>query len=79
MDATNTLPAQRETVLAQANRDELAERIARAMRVDGTMEVLTGLSLNRLSSPREPLHSVYEPVFCVIAQGSKEVFLGHER
>jgi AraC-like DNA-binding protein len=27
----------------------------------------------------EPLHSVYEPVFCVIAQGSKEVFLSNER
>ena len=53
--------------------------IARAIREDGTVEPLKGLHLNRVSSPMEPLHSVYDPVFCVIAQGSKEVFLGDER
>ncbi len=57
----------------------MVERIARAIRADGTVEPLKGLHLNRSSSPKEPLHSVYDPVFCVIAQGSKEVFLGNER
>ena len=64
---------------AQANRDELVERIARAIREDGSVEPLKGLHLNRASAPKEPVHSVYDPVFCVIAQGSKEIFLGNER
>lgn len=71
--------ATHESYRAQANRDELVERIARAIREDGTIEPLKGLHLNRASSPKEPLHSVYDPVFCVIAQGSKEIFLGDER
>jgi hypothetical protein len=78
-ETTNTRPAEREAAQVQANREELAERIDRAVRDDGSVDVFPGLRLSRLSSPREPLHSVYEPVFCVIAQGSKEVFLGDER
>jgi|SRR5579859_3871468 len=64
---------------AQAAQAELAERIARAIRADGTVEPLPGLHLNRASTPNEALPSVYDPVFCVIAQGSKEIFLGDER
>jgi AraC-like DNA-binding protein len=63
----------------QASRDELVDLLARALREDGELEPLKGLHLNRASSPMEPLHSVYDPVFCVIAQGSKEVFLRNER
>jgi hypothetical protein len=48
----------------QASRDELVDLLARALREDGELE---------------PLHSIYDPVFCVIAQGSKEVFLRNER
>jgi AraC-like DNA-binding protein len=70
---------ERETHRAQASRDELVELIARAVREDGTIEPLKGLRLNRASSPKEPLYSVYDPVFCVIAQGSKEIFLNNER
>lgn len=70
---------EREAQRAQANREELVELIARAVPGDGTVEPLEGLHLGRVSSPGEPLHSVYDPVFCVIAQGSKEVFLGSER
>ncbi len=73
------LQVEREEHKAQASRDELVELIARAIREDGTVEPLKGLHLNRVSSPWEPLHSVYDPVFCVIAQGSKEVFLSNER
>lgn len=58
---------------------ELAERIAGVVCEDGGLEPLTGLHLHRVSSPREPLHGVSSPTFCVIAQGSKEVFLGDER
>jgi AraC-like DNA-binding protein len=71
--------AEREEHRAQANRDELVERIARAIREDGRVEPLKGLHLHRSSSPKEAVHSVSDPAFCVIAQGSKEVFLGNER
>jgi AraC-like DNA-binding protein len=64
---------------AQANRTELVERIARAIHGDGRVEPLKGLYLFRASSPTKLLHSVYTPAFCVIAQGSKEVFVGEER
>jgi AraC-like DNA-binding protein len=79
IDSMLPQPVEREAHRAQASRDELVERIARAIRADGTVEPLKGLHLNRASSPKEPLHSVYDPVFCVIAQGSKEIFLGDER
>ncbi len=79
MDSTPFQQVEREVQRLQANRDELVELIARAIREDGTIEPLKGLHLNRASSPKEPLHSVYDPVFCVIAQGSKELFLSNER
>jgi AraC-like DNA-binding protein len=79
VDSLTTQQAEREAQRTQASRDELVERIARAIREDGTVEPLKGLHLNRLSSPKEPVHSVSDPAFCVIAQGSKEVFLGNER
>ena len=63
----------------QSARQELADLIRKAVPMDGTVEPLSGLHLNRVSQPNEPLHSVYTPVFCVIAQGSKEVFLANER
>jgi AraC-like DNA-binding protein len=71
--------ARREADRAQANREELTERIAQAIRRDGTIESLKGLHFNRASSPSECLHSVSIPAFCVIAQGSKEVLLGDNR
>ncbi|MEH2328701.1 AraC family transcriptional regulator [Nostoc sp.] len=75
----NDPQAKREVDRAQANRDELKERIAHAIRHDGTIEPHKGLHFNRSSSPAEPCHSVSVPAFCVIAQGSKEVFLGNDR
>jgi AraC-like DNA-binding protein len=79
MDSMNPQPVEREAHRAQANRDELVERIARAIREDGKVEPLKGLHLHRSSSPKEAVHSVSDPAFCVIAQGGKEVFLGNER
>ena len=78
MDSMNNLQARREADRAQANREELAERIAQAIHRDGTIETLKGLHFNRISSSAEPCHSVSVPAFCVIAQGSKEVLLGSE-
>lgn len=64
---------------AQANSNELAERIARAIRADGQVEPLKGLHLHRSSLPTEAIYGVSQPAFCVIAQGSKVVFLGDHR
>jgi len=72
-------PAEREAQLMQANREELVERIGRAMREDGTTQPFPGLHLYRRSSPLELLHGVSEPSVAVIAQGSKEVLLGENR
>ncbi len=69
-------PAERELDRARANRDELVERIARAIPEDGRIEPLPGLRLRRASSPTELGPGVSEPDFCVIAQGSKEILLG---
>src|SRR6266550_5231247 len=71
--------AEREAQLVHAHREELVERIARAIRDDGTVQPLQGLHLNRLSSPTEPVYGVSDPALCVIAQGSKEVLLGDNR
>src|SRR4051794_23597670 len=68
-----------EAQRVQANRQELIARIAQAIREDGRVEPLKGLYLNRISSPTGPVHGVSKPAFCVIAQGSKEVFLGEDR
>jgi AraC-like DNA-binding protein len=78
MNSIDPQQVEREAHRAQANREELVERIARAIRQDGGVEPLKDLHLYRTSSPTE-LHSVSNPAFCVIAQGSKEVFLANER
>jgi AraC-like DNA-binding protein len=79
MDVMNHQQAEREAVLLQANREELVERIARAMREDGTAQPLQGLHLYRHSIPLEQVNSVVEPSLCVVAQGSKEFLLGGTR
>jgi AraC-like DNA-binding protein len=79
MGSVNPHPIEREARRVQANRGELVERIARAIPENGRAEPLRGLCLNRASSPTELVHGVSYPAFCVIAQGSKEVFLGDDR
>jgi AraC-like DNA-binding protein len=79
MNSTNRRQSEREMQRAQANRDELVEHLARAIRNDGTVEPLAGLMLRRASSPTELGHGVSYPSFCVIAQGSKEILLGDNR
>src|SRR5436305_3857970 len=78
MESLNDQEREREARQALANQEELVERIARAVREDGTVEPLRGLHLKRVSSPTEPVHGVSIPSFCVIAQGSKEVYLGED-
>src|ERR687893_1247503 len=79
MDLMNRPQSEHGANRVQASREELVERIARAIREDGTVEPLEGLHLNRSSSPTELGHGVSEPAFCVIAQGSKEILLGDNR
>src|SRR5438270_13136314 len=78
MESLNEQQREREARQARANQEELVERIARAVREDGTVEPLRGLHLKRVSSPTEPVHGVSIPAFCVIAQGSKEIYLGED-
>lgn len=62
----------------QSDREELVERMARAIPEDGILEVFPGLILGRSSQPTEMMHSVFKPAFCVIGQGSKQVLVGEE-
>jgi hypothetical protein len=68
----------REAQQAAANREELAERIARALPDDGRNEPLQGLHFVRASSPTERVHGVSRPSLCVIAHGAKEIYLGDD-
>src|SRR5215204_840163 len=78
MDLMNHQQSERETQRAQVGRDELAERVARAVREDGAVEAPGGLRLLHASSPTSKEHGVSSRAFCVIAQGSKEVLLGDD-
>lgn len=79
MDVLNPQRTERDTQRLQASREELVERITFVLREDGVHQPLPGLHLARLSAPLEKLHSVLEPSLCVIAQGSKIVFIGENR
>lgn len=68
-----------ETRPSQATQNQLAKLIGRVITKDGAIEPFEGLSLLRAASATQPLHSVFEPSLCVIAQGSKAIFLGTER
>lgn len=61
---------------AQADHHELAERIARAVPTDGTIEPLDGVQLRRSSCSTEVGHTVSTPVVCFVGQGAKEIILG---
>lgn len=68
----------RDEQRTEGNREELVERMARIMREDGSRDIFPGLRLSRASKPTEPVHSVYQPAFCVVAQGRKQALLGNE-
>lgn len=58
---------------------ELAELIERFTSGEGAHETpIPHLFLHRLSYPSTPLYAVYEPAFCIIAQGSKQVMVGDQ-
>lgn len=74
----NPKEAKRAAQRTQSNREELVERIAQALPQDGTLDVLASLRLARASSPTEPVHALFQPSFCVVAQGRKQALLGEE-
>jgi AraC-like DNA-binding protein len=78
MDVMNRPTSEREECRTQAARNDLAERVARAVGEDGTVEAPGGLRLLRQSSPTPKDHGVSSPALCLITQGSKEVLLGDD-
>lgn len=59
--------------------EELASLIERFTGADGAHKTaLPRLFLHRFSVPSAPLHTVYEPAFCIIAQGRKQVVAGDQ-
>jgi AraC-like DNA-binding protein len=70
--------AKREAQRTQSNKEELVERIARALPKDGTLDPFPGFRLARSSRPTAPVQAVYEPAFCFVAQGGKQALLGEE-
>jgi AraC-like DNA-binding protein len=70
--------AKREAQRLQSNREELVERIARALPEDGTLDAFSDFRLARSSKPTEPVQAVYQPAFCFVAQGRKQALLGEE-
>src|SRR5258707_363522 len=60
-------------------RDHLLLVANRRITEDGASQPLTGVHLARLSTPMVKVHSLFEPSRCVIAQGSKVVFVGDSR
>jgi AraC-like DNA-binding protein len=79
MNAIEPQQTEDEAHASQATRNQLARLIQRAISEDGFIEPYPGLSLIRLGSTTQPIHTVFEPSFCVIAQGSKAIFVGTER
>jgi AraC-like DNA-binding protein len=70
--------SKRESHRLQSNREELVERIARALPEDGSLDPFPDFRLARSSRPTEPVRSVYQPAFCFVAQGRKHALLGEE-
>jgi AraC-like DNA-binding protein len=74
----NSREAKRDEHRLQSNREELLERMARALPQDGARETLDGLFLARLTKPTESPLALYQPAFCFVVQGGKQVLVGEE-
>ena len=74
----NRREAKREAQRVQSNREELLERMARALPEDGRLEAFDGLFLGRSSKPVEAAHPLLQPAFCFVIQGGKRVLVGEE-
>lgn len=57
--------------------DDLAALIARHAPTDGAFDTaITGLGVLRSSAATEPIHTLYEPSCCIVAQGRKRAVVG---
>ena len=74
----NEREAKLENQRAQINREELVERMTRALPEDAFLEGFPGFYLARLSRKSEPVLFVHEPAFCFVAQGGKRALVGEE-
>jgi AraC-like DNA-binding protein len=74
----NSRETKRDEQRVQSNREELLERMARALPEDGAREVLDGFFLARLTKPTESPLTLFQPAFCFVAQGGKQVLVGEE-
>ncbi len=62
----------------RSNREELLKRMARVVTNDGAVEAFEGFFLARLSKPTESANALYQPAFCFVVQGGKQVLLGED-
>jgi AraC-like DNA-binding protein len=74
----NQKEVKREAQRLQSNREELVERIARALPEDGFADVFPGFRIARSSKPTKRVQALYQPAFCFVAQGRKQALLGEE-
>jgi AraC-like DNA-binding protein len=79
MDTPKNKNVEHNALRLQLYREELVDRIGQAITDDGVAQPLEGVHLGRLSAPMDKVYSVLEPSLCIIAQGSKVVFLGDRR
>ena len=79
MSEQASLQLANEISRSETRRNELVDQIARFIPQDGAIKPIKDLYLFRVSTPGEPIHSVYKPSLCIVAQGSKEFFLNDER
>lgn len=64
---------------AGASLEEMVEILSRALDNETAVNPFGPLWLFRSTKPTVPLHTVYQPSLCVVAQGSKLVLLGDQR
>jgi AraC-like DNA-binding protein len=73
---TTATTNQRQARRMDADREELAERLAGALPRDGVAELQPGLYISRFGRPHDLVHGFLDPCFCVIAQGAKALTFG---
>ena len=74
----NPTEAKRDARWVQSNREELLERMARALPEDGWIEAFEGLFLACVATRMEAPLTLFQPAFCFVAQGGKQVLVGEE-
>jgi AraC-like DNA-binding protein len=79
MNSTKPQQTEREAQRIRDYRDELVERITQAVGNNSEVQPLAGIRLFRHTELSGTVLRMSDPAFSVIAQGSKELYLGEER